>query len=141
MCVLYFEVERLYLEGDAGFVPVISPIGTDKDENTYNINADYAASAVAGALNAQKLVFMTDVDGIMRDKDDTDPLIKKLTRTEALKLIADGTINGGMIPKTECCIDALDKGVKSVHVLNGRVPLSILLEIFTEDGIGTMLSC
>ena len=86
MCFLYFEVESLYLEGDAGFVPVISPIGTDKDENTYNIN-------------------------------------------------------GGMIPKTECCIDALDKGVKSVHVLNGRVPLSILLEIFTEDGIGTMLSC
>ena len=84
---------------------------------------------------------MTDVDGIMRDKDDTDPLIKKLTRTEALKLIADGTINGGMIPKTECCIDALDKGVKSVHVLDGRVPHSILLEIFTEDGIGTMLSC
>lgn len=76
MCVLYFEVESLYLEGDAGFVPIISPIGTDKDENTYNINADYAASAVAGALNAQKLVFMTDVDGIMRDKDDTDTLIK-----------------------------------------------------------------
>ncbi len=125
---------------DAGFVPVISPIGTDKDGNTYNTNADYAASAVAGALNAQKLVFMTDVDGIMRDKDDTDTLIKKLTRTEALKLIADGTINGGMIPKTECCIDALDKGVKSVHVLDGRVPHSILLEIFTEDGIGTMLS-
>ena len=79
MCVLYFEVESLYLEGDAGFVPVISPIGTDKDGNTYNINADYAASAVAGALNAQKLVFITDVDGIMRDKDDTEKKKKKLT--------------------------------------------------------------
>lgn len=126
---------------DAGFVPVISPIGTDKEGNTYNINADYAASAVAGALNAQKLVFMTDVDGIMRDKDDPESLIKKLSRDEALSLIADGTINGGMIPKTECCLDALDKGVKSVHVLDGRIPHSILLEIFTEDGIGTMLNC
>ncbi|MGN0905841.1 MAG: acetylglutamate kinase [Bullifex sp.] len=126
---------------DAGFVPVISPIGTDKEGNTYNINADYAASAVAGALNAQKLVFMTDVDGIMRDKDDPESLIKKLSRDEALSLIADGTINGGMIPKTECCLDALEKGVKSVHVLDGRIPHSILLEIFTEDGIGTMLNC
>ncbi len=125
---------------EAGFVPVISPIGTDKEGCTYNINADYAASAVAGALNAQKLVFMTDVDGIMRDKDDPESLIKKLTKGEALSLIADGTINGGMIPKTECCLDALEKGVKSVHVLDGRIPHSILLEIFTEDGIGTMLN-
>ncbi|MCI7805629.1 MAG: acetylglutamate kinase [Spirochaetales bacterium] len=125
---------------DAGFVPVISPIGTDKDGFTYNINADYAASAVAGALHAQKLVFMTDVDGIMRDKDDPESLIKRLSKSEALALIADGTINGGMIPKTECCLDALEKGVMSVHVLDGRIPHSILLEIFTEDGIGTMLN-
>lgn len=125
---------------DAGFVPVISPIGTDKDGFTYNINADYAASAVAGALHAQKLVFMTDVDGIMRDKDDPESLIKRLSKSEALSLIADGTINGGMIPKTECCLDALEKGVMSVHVLDGRIPHSILLEIFTEDGIGTMLN-
>ena len=125
---------------DAGFVPVISPIGTDKDGFTYNINADYAASAVAGALHAQKLVFMTDVDGIMRDKDDPESLIKRLSKSEALSLIADGTMNGGMIPKTECCLDAIEKGVMSVHVLDGRIPHSILLEIFTEDGIGTMLN-
>lgn len=125
---------------DAEFIPVISPIGTDSSNNTYNINADYAASSVAGALGAQKLVFMTDVDGIMKDKDDPESLIKKLTEEEAIKLISTGVISGGMIPKTDCCLDALKKGVKSVHVLDGRVPHSILLEIFTQDGIGTMLS-
>lgn len=125
---------------DADFIPVISPIGTDSSNNTYNINADYAASSVAGALGAQKLVFMTDVDGIMKDKDDPESLIKKLTEEEALNLISTGVISGGMIPKTECCLEALKKGVKSVHVLYGRVPHSILLEIFTHDGIGTMLS-
>ena len=124
---------------DADFIPVISPIGTDSDGNTYNINADYAASSVAGALNAQKLVFMTDVDGIMKDKDDPESLIKKLSESEAISLIESGVISGGMIPKTECFLDALKKGVKSVHVLDGRIPHSILLEIFTEEGIGTML--
>ena len=116
---------------DADFIPVISPIGTDSSNNTYNINADYAASSVAGALGAQKLVFMTDVDGIMKDKDDPESLIKKLTEEEALNLISTGVISGGMIPKTECCLDVLKKGVNSVHVLDGRVPHSILLEIFT----------
>ncbi len=124
---------------DADFVPVISPIGVDSEGNTYNINADYVASAVAGALEAQKLIFMTDVEGILREKDNKDSLIKRLSKLQAVKLINDGVINGGMIPKTECCIDALHKGVKSVHVLDGRIPHSILLEIFTEEGIGTML--
>lgn len=124
---------------DADFVPVISPIGVDAEGSTYNINADYVASAVAGALEAQKLIFMTDVEGILREKDNKDSLIKRLSKLQAVKLINDGVINGGMIPKTECCIDALHKGVKSVHVLDGRVPHSILLEIFTEEGIGTML--
>ena len=124
---------------DENFIPVISPIETDSEGNTYNINADYAASSIAGALNSQKLVFMTDVDGIMKDKDDPESLIKKLSEDEAVKLIKDGVISSGMIPKTECCLYALKKGVKSVHVLDGRIPHSILLEIFTEEGIGTML--
>lgn len=123
----------------AGFVPVISPVGVDAFSQTYNVNADYAASAIAGALNAQKLVFLTDVEGILRDKDDPRSIIRRMNSREAVDLIADGTIKGGMIPKVECCLDAIEKGVRSVHVLDGRLPHSILLEIFTAEGIGTML--
>ncbi|MGB4405688.1 MAG: acetylglutamate kinase [Sphaerochaeta sp.] len=125
---------------DKGFVPVLSPVGTDVQSHTYNVNADYAASAVAGALDAQKLIFLTDVEGILKDKDDDSTLFSSLTRQEALEYIKDGTIVGGMIPKVQCCLDALDKGVKSVHVLDGRVPHAILLEIFTTEGIGTMVT-
>ncbi len=125
---------------NADFVPVISPVGVDSFSQTYNVNADYAASAIAGALNAQKLVFMTDVEGILRDKDDPKSIIRRMNAREALELIEDGTIKGGMIPKVECCLDAIRKGVKSVHVLDGRLPHSILLEIFTAEGIGTMLT-
>ena len=124
----------------AGFVPVISPVGVDAFSQTYNVNADSAASSIAGALNAQKLVFMTDVEGILRDKDDPRSIIRRMNAREAVELIADGTIKGGMIPKVECCLDAIGKGVKSVHVLDGRLPHSILLEIFTAEGIGTMLT-
>ncbi len=122
------------------FVPVISPIGMDELGNTYNINADYAASAIAGALHAQKLIFLTDVEGILRDKDDPDTIIRRLTIDEALDYINDGTIKGGMIPKAQCCIDGIIKGVKSVHILDGRLDHSILLEIFTTKGIGTMMT-
>ncbi len=125
---------------DADFVPVISPVGVDEDGNTYNINADYAASAIAGSLGAQKLVFMTDVEGILRDKDDPESLIRRLSAEDAKAYIESGIIKGGMIPKTECCLDAIEKGVKSVHVLDGRRPHSILLEVFTNKGIGTMIS-
>ncbi len=125
---------------DKGFVPVLSPVGVDERSNTYNVNADYAASAVAGALDAQKLIFLTDVEGILKDKDDASTLFSSLTRTEALSYIKDGTIAGGMIPKVQCCLDALEKGVESVHVLDGRVPHAILLEIFTTEGIGTMVT-
>ena len=125
---------------NADFVPVISPVGVDSFSQTYNVNADYAASAIAGALNAQKLVFLTDVEGILRDKDDPKSIIRRMNAREALELIEDGTIKGGMIPKVECCLDAIRKGVKSVHVLDGRLPHSILLEIFTAEGIGTMLT-
>lgn len=125
---------------EAGYVPVISPVGVDSYSQTYNINADYAASAIAGALNAQKLVFLTDVEGILRDKDDSSTIIRRMSAQEAIDMIADGTINGGMIPKVECCLDALRKGVRTVHVLDGRLPHSMLLEIFTADGIGTMVT-
>lgn len=124
---------------ESGYVPVISPIGVDAYSQTYNINADYAASAIAGALGAQKLVFMTDVEGILKDKDDPSSIIRRMNVSEAKELIADGVISGGMIPKTECCMDALKRGVKTVHVLDGRLPHSILLEIFTARGIGTMV--
>ena len=109
---------------EAGFVPVISPVGVDAYSQTYNINADYAASAIAGAMNAEKLVFLTDT---------------RMNAGEAKRLIAEGIIKGGMIPKVECCLDALEKGVQTVHVLDGRLPHSILLEIFTAEGIGTMM--
>ena len=119
---------------------MISPVGVDEDGNTYNINADYAASAIAGALGAQKLVFMTDVEGILKDKDDPSSLIRRLSANDARAYIKEGIIKGGMIPKTECCLDAIEKGVKSVHVLDGRTPHSILLEVFTSQGIGTMIN-
>lgn len=122
------------------FVPVVSPVGVDGKGNTYNINADYAASAVAGALSAQKLMFLTDVEGILKDKDDPSSILRTLSKAQALSHIADGTIKGGMIPKVQCCIDGLEKGVESVHVLDGRVSHAILLEIFTTKGIGTMVT-
>ena len=124
----------------SNFVPVVSPVGVDEAGNTYNINADYAASAVAGALSAQKLIFLTDVEGILKDKDDPSSILRTLSQSQALSYIADGTIKGGMIPKVQCCLDGLEKGVESVHVLDGRVPHAILLEIFTTKGVGTMVT-
>lgn len=125
---------------DNEFIPVIAPIGTDALGNTYNINADYAASAIAGALQAQKLVFLTDVEGILKDIDNPDSIIRRLSATEAERYIEEGIISGGMIPKTRCCIDGIQKGVDSVHILDGRTEHSILLEIFTNSGIGTMIT-
>lgn len=122
------------------FVPVISPVGVDGLGQTYNINADYAASAIAGALSARKLIFLTDVDGVLKDVNDPSSIITRMSRDEANDYIADGTISGGMIPKVECCLDAIDRGVVSVHVLNGKLMHSILLEIFTSEGIGTMVT-
>ena len=121
------------------FIPVVSPIGKDKDGNTYNINADYAAVAVAGALKAQKLVFLTDVSGVLRDVDDPSSIMSFLKSEKVPSLIDDGTISGGMIPKVECCMAAVKKGVKNVHILDGRIEHSLILEIFTPEGIGTMI--
>ncbi len=122
------------------FVPVVAPVGTDFSGNTYNINADYAASAIAGALGAQKLVFLTDVEGILKDKDDPSTILRQLTLKDAERYIEDGTICGGMIPKAQCCMDGIRQGVSSVHILDGRLPHSLLLEIFTNAGVGTMMT-
>ena len=124
---------------DAGYVPVISTIAGDADGNVYNINADTAASWIAGAMGAARLFMMTDIDGIMRDKDDPSSLIPCIDIKEAVALFDSGVISGGMIPKVECCIDAILRGVERVIVMDGRVPHSVLLEILTDEGAGTMV--
>ena len=124
---------------DAGYVPVISTIAGDAEGNTYNINADTAASWIAGAVGAERLFMMTDIDGILRDKDDPGSLIPCIDVKDAVRLFDEGVISGGMIPKVECCIDAVLRGVERVIVMDGRVPHSILLEILTNEGAGTMV--
>ncbi|ADZ83118.1 acetylglutamate kinase [Cellulosilyticum sp. ST5] len=124
---------------DNDFIPIIAPIGSDEEGNTYNINADYAAVAIAGALNAQKLVFLTDVEGVLKDKDDPKSLISFLSDSEAKKYIESGIIAGGMIPKVECCMEAIEEGVSMVHILDGRKKHALILEIYTPNGIGTMM--
>lgn len=123
---------------NAGVIPVIAPIGRDEEGNTYNVNADYAAVAIASELNALKLVFVTDVRGVMRDIDDPNSLISYMNIEQAKENIENGIIYGGMIPKVECCISAVEDGVKTVHIIDGNLDHSMLLEIFTQDGIGTM---
>lgn len=120
------------------FIPVIAPVGTDDNGETYNINADYAASAIAGALDAEKLIFLTDVEGVLKDVDNSDSLISKITLGEVDKYIDKGIISGGMIPKVQCCVEGIKSGVKNVHILDGRVEHSLLLEVFTKSGVGTM---
>lgn len=117
-------------------IPVVAPVAPGEDGATYNINADTFAGAIAGALNASRLLFLTDVPGVL-DKD--GKLIKQLTVARAHELIADGTISGGMIPKVETCIEALDRGVEGVVILDGKVPHAVLLELFTDRGVGTLL--
>lgn len=124
---------------EKGFIPVIAPVAKDIEGNSYNINADYAASAIAGALNAEKLVFLTDIDGLLRNINDPSSLISNINVLEAQHLIEDGTIFEGMIPKITCCIEGVKKGVKTVHILDGRIEHSLLLEVFTNQGIGTMI--
>lgn len=121
---------------DDEYIPVIAPIGIDKNGQSYNINADAVASAVAKAMKAEKLIYLTDIDGV---HDENDNVIFEISKAEALSRIDDGTISGGMIPKVKSCIEAIDNGVSRVHIIDGRVPHCILLEIFTDAGIGTML--
>lgn len=122
------------------YIPVISPIGVDEKGNTLNLNADTVAGEVGGKIRAEKLIILTDVPGILRDPSDPDSIIKKTNIQEVLKLIDDGTVKDGMLPKVLTCISALENGVKSAHIIDGRVKHSILLEIFTKKGIGTMIT-
>lgn len=124
---------------DSGYIPVISTLGCDEEGNTYNINGDTAAAYIAGALGAERLIMMTDVAGLLRDIDDVGTLIPNITVSEAQVLKKEGIISGGMIPKIDCCIEAISKGVKSVIIMDGRVPHSILTEILTDEGAGTMV--
>ena len=124
---------------EKNYIPVISTVASDRQGNTYNINGDTAAAYIAGALNAERLIMMTDIAGILRDKDDPDTLIPALTVKEAKKLFDEGVISGGMIPKVDCCIEAIGKGVKHVVIMDGRVPHSILMELLTDEGAGTMV--
>ncbi len=121
------------------FLPIVCPIGLDKEFNTYNINADDAACAIAKAVNAEKLAFLTDIEGVYKDPVDKSTLISELTIEDAHRLIDDGFIGGGMLPKLNNCIDAIDNGVSRVHIMDGRIPHCLLLEIFTNRGIGTAI--
>lgn len=125
---------------EKGYIPVISTLGCDRDGNTYNINGDTAAAYIAGALGAERLIMMTDIAGVLRDKDDISTLIPQMTISEAKQLHDEGVISGGMIPKVDCCIEAIHKGVKTVVIMDGRVPHSILMELLTDEGAGTMVT-
>ena len=124
---------------DKGYIPVISTIGCDSAGNTYNINGDTAAAHIAGALRAERLIMMTDISGILRDKNDPSTLIPELTVSEAKKLYGEGIISGGMIPKVDCCIEALENGVRNTVIMDGRIPHSILMELLTNEGAGTWI--
>ncbi len=127
------------LAGDE-YIPVIAPIGCGPEGESFNINADTVAGAVAAGLKAEKLIFLTDIDGIRSDPKDPDSLIYHIGVAEVQKLVEDGTVAGGMIPKVRGCIDAIEHGVNRTHILNGTIPHPILLEIFTDSGIGTMVT-
>ena len=124
---------------EKNYIPVISTVASDRQGNTYNINGDTAAAVIAGALGAERLIMMTDIAGILKDKDDPSTLIPCVTVSEAKKLYDEGVISGGMIPKVDCCIDALEKGVHNVTIMDGRISHSILMELLTDEGAGTMV--
>ena len=123
-----------------GYIPVVSTVGCDKSGNAYNINGDTAAAYIAGALNAENLIMMTDIAGVLRDKDDPSTLIQEISQDDLPALYESGVISGGMIPKVECCATALKRGVKNVVIMDGRVPHSILMELLTDEGAGTRFS-
>ena len=123
---------------DKGYIPVISTIASDREGNTYNINGDTAAGFIAGALNAERLIMLTDIRGVLKDPSDEDSLIPVLTIDQAHALYDEGVISGGMIPKVDCCIEALEHGVNKVIIMDGRIPHSILMELLTDEGAGTM---
>ena len=134
------NVEPIFDLLQHNYIPVVSTVGCDSEGNVYNINADTAAAYIAGALEAECLISMTDIAGILRDKDDPSTLIPKITTAEAIDLFQDGTISGGMIPKVECCLEAINRGVKKVFIMDGRIPHSLLIETLTDEGAGTMVT-
>jgi acetylglutamate kinase len=123
---------------EKGYIPVISTVGCDDEGNSYNINADTAAARIAGCLSAESLISMTDIEGILRDKNDPSTLISQIYVSEAPQLMREGVISGGMIPKVNCCIEAIRRGVNRVFIIDGRIPHSILIETLTDEVIGTM---
>lgn len=133
------EPKVLYDLLEKDFLPIVFPVGFDDQFQTYNINADDAACAIAEAVGAEKLAFLSDIEGVYQDQNDPETLISELHVSEAEKLITDGYVGGGMIPKLQNCIDAIEHGVNRVHILDGRIPHSLLLEIFTNKGIGTAI--
>ena len=133
------NADILYDLLEKDFLPIICPVGLDDDNKTYNINADDAACAIAKAMKAEKLAFLTDIEGVYKDPQDPSTLISELTVSEAHKLVGDGYIGGGMLPKINNCIEAIESGVSRVHILDGRIPHCLLLEIFTNKGIGTAI--
>ncbi|HAA88975.1 MAG: Acetylglutamate kinase [Thermoanaerobacterales bacterium 50_218] len=124
---------------EKGYIPVVAPIGVGENGESYNINADYVAGELAAALGANKLVLLTDVEGILADREDPESLLSVVRVSEVPELIRRGVISGGMIPKVECCVQALEKGVGRTHIIDGRILHSILLEVFTDEGVGTMV--
>lgn len=123
---------------EAGYVPVIATVGADENGTAYNINADVAASRIAAALGAEKLILMTDIRGLLRDKNDEETLIPQVNVSDVPRLKKEGIISGGMIPKIDCCVEAVRRGVPRAHIIDGRTPHSILIEMFSDEGIGTM---
>ena len=136
--VTKINAEPIFTVLNQGYIPVISTIGCDKRGNTFNINGDTAAGKIAPAVNAVRLIMMTDIEGIRKDREDPSTLIPELTASEAEEMIKSGEISGGMIPKVRCCIDALNDGVKATVIIDGRVPHATLMEILTDEGAGTM---
>jgi acetylglutamate kinase len=134
------NIQPVYDLLEKGYIPVISTIGCDREGNAYNINGDTAAAFIAGALGAERLFMMTDIAGILRDKDDPSTLIPTISIEDAAHLQEQGVISGGMIPKVNCCVEAIGKGVQSVIIMDGRVPHSILMELLTDEGAGTMVT-
>ncbi|MGM9970713.1 MAG: acetylglutamate kinase [Anaeroplasma sp.] len=130
--------EVIYDALDNGYIPVISTVGVDDEGNSYNINADTAAAQIAGAIKAEAFIAMTDTKGLLKDKEDESSLIHQINVSELTSLAKNGIIDGGMIPKVECCVEAIRRGVPKVFIIDGRVPHSILIELMTDEGIGTM---
>lgn len=134
------EVDLIQQLIESDYVPVISSVGMGEDGKSYNINADTVASAIAGKIEADKFMLLTDIEGVLLDRNDPDSLVSHLSKKEAEDLISQGIIGGGMIPKIDCCLDAIEQGVRAAHIIDGRMKHSLLLELFFDMGIGTMIT-